>query len=637
MRKPHLILTTLSLCASSASFIVPALAQDTTNTQNTSERPIVYPSASIANYQATPLNDVLLSVDVIEAEEIEQSTATTVSDLISQKTGIEVSRTGGPGSVTSHFLRGQESKNFVLLVDGARVHGDSSSNVILPELSISQIEKIEVLKGNASALYGEAAIGGVINIITKSASLRDSGFVSASYGSYNSQDISAGISKYVGGFNVSFTASKAQTDGYDVQTAPATNSDKDGHNKANYDFTVERRLSPDAKLAFGLYNGESEADYDNAYTSAKGTHEYEIENKKQFIRYELKNSELVNLRFDYSQSERDRKEIIDRVQTSEQKGKRKDAKLLNISKFGNANSNVDHSLTQGLEVSSSDYDTNGNKTDRDTNAVFVGYLGEKDAHSVQTNLRHDEVSLKTTAGASADMKETSYLVGYGYKFADFYKIAVSHSTGFRAPDASSYAANINLKPETHTSNELSLQHDKDGRLLRFTLFSTNTDNAFKYVTASDCMPGNGFGGCTKNIGKAENQGLEISYSGKTDIVNYDLDVTFQDPKDKDDGSDSTQKLKRAKAYGKLNLSRQLGDYQIGGVLTYSGRKLDFGGTGTASFTRIDGYISRQLTDSVSMNLKAENITNSEYETTAGYRTPERSLFLTLKYDFVSAL
>ena len=110
-----------------------------------------------------------------------------------------------------------------------------------------------------------------------------------------------------------------------------------------------------------------------------------------------------------------------------------------------------------------------------------------------------------------------------------------------------------------------------------------------------------------------------------------------DPKDKDDGSDSTQKLKRAKAYGKLNLSRQLGDYQIGGVLTYSGRKLDFGGTGTASFTRIDGYISRQLTDSVSMNLKAENITNSEYETTAGYRTPERSLFLTLKYDFVSAL
>ena len=73
MRKPHLILTTLSLCAASASFIVPALAQDTTNTQSTSERPIVYPSASIANFQPLPLNEVLLSVDVVTSEEIERS------------------------------------------------------------------------------------------------------------------------------------------------------------------------------------------------------------------------------------------------------------------------------------------------------------------------------------------------------------------------------------------------------------------------------------------------------------------------------------------------------------------------------------------------------------------------------------
>ncbi len=162
------VFLTLACCSVLAITHQSAIAQ---SPAGQTERPIVYPSAAIANYQATPLNEVLLSVDVIEAAEIEQSTATTVSDLIAQKTGIEFSRNGGPGSVTSHFMRGQESKNYIMLVDGVRVHTNAIGSLLMPELSISRIEKIEVLKGNASALYGEAAIGGVINIITKSASI----------------------------------------------------------------------------------------------------------------------------------------------------------------------------------------------------------------------------------------------------------------------------------------------------------------------------------------------------------------------------------------------------------------------------------------------------------------------------------
>ena len=169
------IFLTLACCSVLAITHQSAIAQIPSGQ---TERPIVYPSAAIANYQATPLNEVLLSVDVIEAAEIEQSTATTVSGLIAQKTGIEFSRNGGPGSQTSHFMRGQKSKNYIMLVDGVRVHTNAIGSLLMPELSIAQIEKIEVLKGNASALYGEAAIGGVINIITKSDTLRDSGFVS---------------------------------------------------------------------------------------------------------------------------------------------------------------------------------------------------------------------------------------------------------------------------------------------------------------------------------------------------------------------------------------------------------------------------------------------------------------------------
>ncbi|MCH1515114.1 MAG: TonB-dependent receptor, partial [Alphaproteobacteria bacterium] len=619
MRKPHLILTTLSLCAASASFIVPALAQDTTNTQNTSERPIVYPSASIANFQPLPLNEVLLSVDVVTSEEIERSTASSVSELIAQKTGIEFSRTGGPGAVTSHFLRGQGSKNYIMLVDGTRVHTNALGSLLMPEISVAQIEKIELLKGNASALYGEAAVGGVINIITKSGSLRDSGFISTKYGSYDTAEVSAGVSKYVNGFNLSFAGTKFETEGFDVQTASATNPDKDGYSNASYDFKVERRLSPNAKLAFGLYNSDTEADYDDSLTVPSGTHEYETKNKNQFVDYEFKRGRLVNLHLKHIQTERIRKDFIDGKPASvasiyrkdKKTGKREDTKLLNILDFMGADGNTLHSFTQGLELSNSYFDEDGTRTDRDNEAGFLGYLRKSGSHSVQANIRQDSVSLKSTN--AKDFDEFSYLAGYGYEFGKYYKIAFSHATGFRAPDATAFNSDPSLVAENHTTNELSLQRTEAGQFWRMTLFSTKADNALLYNP-------NTF--VTENV-DIENQGLEFNLQGSTNIFEYDLDITLQDPKRKDLSNKRKTLPRRAKSFGRLTLSKQLGDYQIGSSLTYSGRKRDsdFSDTEIASFTRLDGYISRQLGDNLSVNLKAENITNSEYETTAGYRTP----------------
>jgi vitamin B12 transporter len=363
---------------------------------------------------------------------------------------------------------------------------------------------------------------------------------------------------------------------------------------------------------------------------------HDTKNQESFITYELEKGAAIDLRLDYNQAKRTRKDFIDGAPAKTAvswknnviKGNSKTLKLVNISRL--RGDSVQHSLTQGIELIDAYYDSDGSRSERDTEAAFLGYGAKFGAHDVQTNLRHDKVSLKTTSDIKADMKETSYLAGYGYRFAEHYKIALSHATGFRAPSAGEYGSNQDLKPETYTSNEVSLQRDKNGRLLRLTAFSTETDNEIKWLSVSPWTP--------ENIQKNENIGLEVSYSGTADKFDFDLDITFQDPKETDTTTSSGgQSLKRAKAYGKLNLSRHIGDYQIGGTLTHSGRKLDSSSKTIASFTRLDGYISRQLGDNLSVNLKAENITNSEYETTAGYRTPERSLFLTLKYDFVNAL
>ena len=197
---------------------VSALAADKSTTNYLEINPVV----SIASYQDTPLSDVLLSADVITQDEIEASTATSFGELISQKTGVEVTRSGGPGGQLSVFLRGQASKNYVLMIDGIKVQTDLYGNVILPDMSLTEMQSIEVLKGNASALHGEGAIGGVINVITKTGKMRDSGYISATTGSYDTQEVDAGLSRRMGDVDVTFTASSYETDGYNAQTATSS-------------------------------------------------------------------------------------------------------------------------------------------------------------------------------------------------------------------------------------------------------------------------------------------------------------------------------------------------------------------------------------------------------------------------------
>ena len=105
-----------------------------------------------------PLSEVLSSVSVISREEIARSQAPSLADLLQGEAGFEFGRTGGPGATTSFFLRGQNSTNLVILVDGVRSQVDAYGNLQLTDIPLQQIEKVEILRGNASALYGQPLV-----------------------------------------------------------------------------------------------------------------------------------------------------------------------------------------------------------------------------------------------------------------------------------------------------------------------------------------------------------------------------------------------------------------------------------------------------------------------------------------------
>jgi len=137
-----------------------------------------------------PLSQVLSSVSVITRADIDKSQAATLADLLQGEAGFEFGRNGGPGTTTSFFLRGQDSINTVVLIDGVRAQVDQIGAIQMTDFPLHQIERVEILKGNVSALYGNGAIGGVINVITRENKGSPKAYGSASLGSYSTQKLS---------------------------------------------------------------------------------------------------------------------------------------------------------------------------------------------------------------------------------------------------------------------------------------------------------------------------------------------------------------------------------------------------------------------------------------------------------------
>ena len=572
---------------------------------------IINPLVTIASYQSTPLSDVLLSTDVITQDEIATSSATSFGELISQKTGIEVTRSGGPGAQTSVFLRGQSSVNYVLLIDGIRVQTDEWANLRPMDLPLDSIEKIEVLKGNASALYGDAAIGGVINIITKSGTLRDGGYGSITYGSQATKAASASLSQKIGGVDVSISATTFETEGLDA--TKSSDFDKDEFERSNHSISLSKRLSPKTKLEAKYKSSQSKGGLDGYYDRLNT-------NNIDYTFSAIHNNRgLLNARFDLNTGKLNYDSFHPSNPNNNQirKGKQSAFKLVNISYLGDDRKT--HTLTQGLEHSDAEYHT----TSRDGQAIFLGYSLQLGSHTLQTNIRKDEINVQNEGSPAKRFNAASWLVGYGYRFSPNFKASLTQSTGFRAPSAGEYSYNSDLKAEEHVSTEFSIQHANKQSLSRMTLFSTDTNNGIQSWPV-------------ENMEKLKNQGVEFSLNRQSDFASYRLSLTFQDPKIKNGASAIKSRLKRAKTYANMSISKSLGNYNFNGKLSYSGRRHDVSNATMKSYIRVDASLSQQLTPATLISLKAENITDADYETTAGYNTPGRSLFLTLKYNFATA-
>ena len=581
-----------------------------------------------------PLADVLSSVSVITRADIERSQAQSLADLLQGEAGFEFARNGGPGAVTSFFLRGQNSINSVIVVDGVRSSVDQIGSLLVIDIPLHQIERIEILRGNASALYGDAAVGGVISITTVTGKGKPRAYGSVGLGSANTRQVQAGYAGEFEGVRLNLNLGQSSSDGFSaIDSSKKTNAnpDKDGYTSNFFTLNVDRNLNVDTAVGLRYQLSSSSDDYDDAYGTAtdKNLLKRETQNLGAFVKRAWTPNWSSSLDFAVSQMRYE--DSLNGVLYTAGDGSWKNGVSTGTQRelrLSNTLQALPATLLHfGVDYAQSSYRGEGDSAYEMRKSGLGSYLGvtqSVQALTLQANVRNDKLTTEEPSAGDAAKNEqniNSSLLGVGYKLGGGWKVNGTISTGFRAPTAYEVAATPGLKPETYQSREVGVVYAQGVSYARAAYFESHTDDAIDtedYVTYA-------------NVGRTENKGLEAAL--RTQIWGNALALTMisQDPKNLETGK---RLARRARTYGTLSASRVIAGVEWGAkVYAADERKdSDYSDTVLPGYAIASFYASKEIEPGWTLRGRIENAFDRKYELASGYNTPGAGVFVTLQYQ-----
>ena len=570
---------------------------------------------------AQPLTDLVADVSIIDRTQIERSGATGVGDVLARLPGVEMSRNGGVGGITNIYLRGAETRFTAVFIDGVRVDSQGTGGASWDVIPLSQVDRIEVLRGPAAAIYGSDALGGVVQIFTRKGEGPASPHVGWGMGTYSTTKAEAGVSGAQGAWDYSVGLLRQESKGFN--SMPTANPDDDGYKSESVVARVGLALTPSHRLDLSVLNSQLNAQYDNQWGA---TMEDDRTLKK------LQTAGVVwhaNWSADYA-STVSLTTAQDRYETLPSP----DLTVTNSRGYlwQNEYRKLGHLFTWALERREDEL-TNSETAPRDTshfqNALALGYGWAANGHSVQLNLRHDVDSVfgpQTTGG-----------VGYGYALTPQWRAKASAGTAFRAPTLyqrfSPYGS-ADLLPETSRNLDMGVAFADGPNAFGLTLYQNDVSNLIQFEDNKGTCPANDpmdpFGGCYANTAKARYQGVTLTgrYLIGNVTVSGSLDV--QDPRD---GATGKLLARRAQQHGKLAVETRLQGWAVGAELQASGlRYNDAGNT-----TELPGYVllglhaQSQVAKNWTVLVRLDNLTDAKYELAQGYASAGRSLYAGLSW------
>jgi vitamin B12 transporter len=596
----------------------------------------VNPVVVSATRMEQPLSEVLSSVSVITRQDIEKSQAGSLADLIQGEAGFEFGRTGGPGATTSFFLRGQESKSVVILIDGVKAQADGAGALTTTSFPLAQIESIEILRGNAGAMYGESAIGGVINIQTRQGPVKPTVYGSVSYGSRNTSALDVGYGGRVEDYSFNVNAGRTNTNGFSAMDASQNagiNPAKDGASTEFVAGRMDKKINSNLKVGLRARLQAASTDYDSDWYTTTTRQKFKTSSDALggFARLSVNDAWVSTL--DVSHSNFKYRDYVDGALTTiyqtstpngEYDGQQNALRWTNTYQLG-----AKTLANFGIDRLSEKYDQqNTYQSDRETLGYFAGVSTAFDRLTVQLNARHDTVNVERTASGatkSNETKSTSGLVGLGYQLDADWRLTSTVSTAFRAPTAYEAYKNAALTPETHKAHEAGVSYSVDQTLAKLVYFETSTSDAIVYKNSSYV-----------NVGEVKNKGWEATLRANWRGHSVKASLVAQDPWNV---SDNTALTRRARQYGSLDVSRPFGVYEVGGRVYASGARSDMNYSSwpyepvtLSGYTLWSFYASRKIDTEWIARVKLENAFDRQYQLAYGYNTPGRGIYATLQYQ-----
>ncbi|EEO28098.1 TonB-dependent receptor domain-containing protein [Oxalobacter paraformigenes] len=634
--KPLLLVSLLSGCFAGSAF---AQENGRADMDEKTLEPVVVTASRVEQLQ----KDAIPSTTIITSETIQNKKLADLPSLLRSEAGIELVRSGGAGTAASLFMRGNESRHLLVLLDGVPIQDSlgAGSTELLSHIQPDQIDHIEVVRGNVSSIYGSGAIGGVIQIFTKQGTGKPAAHVFAEYGSHDTVKLGAGVSgKTEAGTGFALSVTRYKTNGFSAMNSSkdsTVNPDDDRDRNVSVNAALSQRLDRDHEIGARLYMYDARFDFDGQ----SGIHEEADGKSKQwttalYSKNRFTRDWLSTLTFSYNSIER-HANVLDGDWVDYGYGPsnndyrsryRSETKLLQWENRLALSS--DWTLTAGMDLGTENgYVSNRNlnlsygsysmNVDRDKYSAYAGLLGNVGAHSLQANVRYDHVE---DAGS-----DTTGFLGYGYELTPSWKLLASVSTSFLAPTLDQlynpeWGGNEDLESERSTNYEAGIQYARGKDLIRLSVFEWHTRHLISYSA-----------GKYMNVNRAKSTGVELNMS--TDILGVDVgaNLTWQNPRNRE----TDAKLdRRAEIFGSLNVSKTLGKWYLGGDLLFTGHRPDkYYDANTysnvdvtlPSFTLVNLNARYDIDKNVSLYARIENLFDKDYETVYGYNQPDRGAYV----------
>ena len=591
---------------------VEAWSAETDAAPTTQSDPVVV----TATRTPQPLSDTIQPVRVITHEEILESGQDTLAEVLQTRGGVEIASNGGPGQTSTVFIRGANSNQTLVLLDGVRINSAAGGTASFENIPLNQIARIEIVPGPMSSLYGSDALGGVIQIFTYRWPDAPKVTATAAVGTYNTSNVYGGVSAAVGDTSFNVNAGYYQTDGFSATNSKvpfgAFNPDNDGYRNVNGSASIVHRFSPGQEIGASAFYTEGNTHYDNG----AGTDDV--------------NHEIVDV---YALYTRNRLtswwESLLRVSQSDDE--------LQFTGGAFPDSSITSAQTQvtwqntfpttvGTFVGGVEYlrqrvsgTTEFTVDSREIYSGFVSYTGDFGKHALQASLRDDD--------NSQFGNQTTGALGYAYRVTSELRARASAGTAFHAPSFfdlyDPFFGNPDLMPERSKSWEAGLDYTVGEQRFSITYFENNISDLIVFDASINK---------TANLNEANINGVELAYQGRVLGFDIGLRVTLQNPENADTGK---QLPRRAEDFGSLTVARIFGRWKFGGEVLANGPRFDSVDENPA--TRLPGYgiVNLIATYAIAKDWKVDvrwnNIFDKDYALAYGYNTPGTNVFVALTY------